>query len=261
MTAIAHLLNQRSIGHVKLHMDQGGPLHIRESGASKVRLPRGTHEAILINTGGGLAGGDDFQFDFACAPGAMLTVTSQAAERVYRTLGPPAKLATKIALDAGSSFAWLPQETILYDGAALTRDYSVQLARGARFLALEPVVFGRTEMGENLASLALHDRWQIFSDGQLIHAEDLRIGPELPRSKATLDGNLAMASLIYIADDAEAKVEAIGSLISGFGGVSSWNGKLIARLVAKDGFGLRKALIPVLHAISGPGVLPKIWTA
>jgi urease accessory protein len=256
-TATAQLLEQRSFGALTLSMDKSGPQVLREAGASKLRLPKGSNQAIIINTGGGLAGGDRFEHCFTCNTGASLTLTSQAAERVYQTLGPAAEIITELAAERSAELNWLPQETILYEGASLIRKYDVRLAAGAKFMAIEPVVFGRTEMGEKLASVHLKDCWSIRREGRLIHADHVVIGPSLPHSKATLAGASAMATLFYVADDAESHLERLRE----FCACSAWNGKLIARFVAKDGYHLRKALIPAINALAGAEALPKIWTA
>jgi urease accessory protein len=256
----AKLLQQRSVGHLKLDVGPAGIRRLREFGASKLRMPVGSREAFLINTGGGIAGGDQFEFQISCAAGAKLMVTSQAAERVYRTLGPPATITCAIDVLANADMFWVPQETIFFDGAALRRDYRVNLAKGAKFLAVEAIVFGRSEMGETIATISLHDRWRIFRDGQLVHADDFRIEGALPHSKATLNGAAAMATIIYMADDAAPLLDGVRLALGENGGASAWNGKLIARVLAKDGFHLRKTLIPVLYAIAGGTALPKTWT-
>jgi urease accessory protein len=260
MTALKKLLEQRSVGHVKLHMGVDGPIDLREAGAAKLRLPRGSREAILINVGGGLAGGDDFKFDISCANNAQLTVTTQAAERVYRSLGPAAMIKTNISVGNLSAVHWLPNETILYDGASLRRSYTVNLQQHSRFLALEPLLFGRTETGETIDSILLHDSWRINRAGRLIHAEEFRLGPKLPRSKSTLGNALAMATIIYLAEDAERLLERVRLVLDEKSAASAWNGKLIARVIAADGFLLRKALIPVMNMLASRETLPKNWT-
>ena len=117
----AAVRHQRSEGAILLSMGPLGVRRMREAHAAKVRIPHGSHEAILINTGGGLAGGDRFSFTITAEENARLTVTSQAAERVYRSLGPAADVEVTLAAHAGATLMWLPQETILFDGAALTR--------------------------------------------------------------------------------------------------------------------------------------------
>lgn len=259
MSAAAKLLPLRSIGHVTICMDKGGLARFRESGAAKARFPQGGTEAIMINTGGGLAGGDQFGFDIGVGPGAKLSLTTQGAERVYRSLGPAAKVDTKLELAEGSTLRWLPQETILFDHAALQRRYDVELAGGATFLAVEAAIFGRTEMAESISQVELHDRWRIRREGRLIHADDTAIAGTLPVSRATLNGARAMALVIYVAADAERPLDGVRAAI-GHGGASAWNGKLVARVLAKDGFELRKSLIPAIRAIAGGTALPKAWS-
>ena len=261
MSAAAQLLQQRSFGQLKLHVDACGPQLIREVGASKLRLPRGSHEAIFINTGGGLAGGDFFEHEFSCAENSELTLTTQAAERVYQTLGPPAIIRTQMNVGPSSTLMWIPHETILYDGASLERNFIVSLDKNSKFLGVEPVVFGRTEMGEQISQIHLKDRWRINREGTPIHADDFSVGPKLPSTISTLASAKAFATVIYVAADATDQLEAVRAAMNKNDGASAWNGKLIARLVANDGFLLRKALIPVLNVLAGSVALPKIWTA
>jgi urease accessory protein len=255
--ATARLLAQRSFGALTLSMEKTGLQILREAGASKLRLPHGSTQAIIINTGGGLAGGDRFEHSFTCGADAALTLTSQAAERVYQTLGPAAEITTTLKAERGAHLFWLPQETILYQGASLARNYVVQLGTDAKFLGIEPIVFGRTEMGEDISTVQLADHWRIWRGEKLIHAEDLKLGPKLPNSKATLGGMKAMATLIYVSDDAEQKLATLQNECA----CSAWNGKLVARLIAEDSFTLRKALISAINALAGEKALPKIWTA
>lgn len=261
MNTYAHLLQQRSYGQVSLRIEGRGVANLRETGAAKLRIPAGSHQAILINTGGGLAGGDHFEFDFQLGQNAKLTLTSQSAERVYRTLGPPAKIETHLLAEAGSILSWLPQETILFDGASLQRNYTVALAENTRFLAVEPVVLGRSERGEKIETLTLQDSWRIFQADKLLHAENLQLTAPLPRTKAAIGSAGAFASVVYIATDAHRYLDAVRAALGQDGAASAWNGKLVARLLAKDGFHLRKRLIPALWAIIGSENLPKSWTS
>ncbi len=241
-------------------MERDGPAILREEGAAKCRLPRGSREAILINTSGGLAGGDRAEIRGEAGEGAHLTLTSQAAERVYRTLAPPASVSVRLSAAAGASLYWLPQETILFEGGSLTRTIDVDLAADATFLAVEPMVFGRRAMGEQVTHLHLRDRWSIRRGSTLIHAEALALGPDLPATPATLDGVHAMATVLLVSDAAEGLLDRVRGLLGPRDGASAWNGKLIARCVAEDSLALRKTLVPLLSACVGPFVMPKVWS-
>ena len=252
--------HQRSEGSIHLSMGPMGIVRLREAHAAKVRVPFGSSEAILINTGGGLAGGDRFSFDITAEEKTGLTVTSQAAERVYRSLGPAAEVAVNLTARDGATLLWLPQETILFDGASLSRRITAELAGSARFLAVEPVILGREAMGETVQDAQLTDRWRIRQGGKLIFADDLAFGGTPPATAATLGEARAFATVVLVAEDAEALLDPTRNAIGARGAASAWSGKLVARLAARDGFDLRKSLIPALTVLAGRRSLPKTWT-
>jgi urease accessory protein len=260
MNAIARLHAQRSSGSIDICIGLNGVEVMREAGSAKCRMPRGSTEAILINTSGGLAGGDRVAISARVKAGVSLTLTLQAAERVYRTLGPAAEVRIKLAAEAQSTLLWMPQESILFDGSALERSLDVDLADSATFLAVEPLVFGRREMGETVNHISLTDRWNISRKGTLTHAETFRIGPAWTNTKATFAENRAAATVLLVSDEAEQHLDKVRAVLGPNDGASAWNGKLIARCLAKDGFHLRKTLIQVFIACVGRERLPKTWT-
>lgn len=252
--------HQRSEGAIHLGMGPRGIVRLREAQAAKVRIPFGVPEAILINTGGGLAGGDRFDFDITAEADTTLTVTSQAAERVYRALGPAAEVSVTLTARDGARLLWLPQETILFDGAALTRTITADLAATARLLAVESVILGREAMGETVADARLADRWRIRQAGRLVFADDLAFDGAPPATPATLGGSRAFATVVLVDPRAEDLLDDLRAAIGERGAASAWSGKLVARLVARDGFDLRKSLIPALTLLAGGAALPKTWS-
>lgn len=258
--AEAPVRHQRSEGEVILSAGPQGIKRLREAHSAKLRLPPGSHEAILINTGGGLAGGDRFTFDITAEEGASLIVTTQAAERVYRSLGADTEVAVKLTARPSSTLMWMPQETILFDGAALSRSIEADVEGDSRFLAVETIILGREAMGETIASARLSDRWRIRRNGKLIFADDLRFEGRPPATAATLKDARAFATVLLVSDEAEAMVERVSAAIGENGGASAWSGKIVARLAARDGFALRKSLIPALSVLGGETALPKTWS-
>jgi urease accessory protein len=260
---VAAVRHQRSQGHVALAVEHHGLSRLREQGAAKVRFPEGTHEAVLINTGGGLAGGDEFSFDIAAGADARLTVTTQAAERVYRTLGPPAVITATLKAGRGAFLAWLPQETILFDRARIVRRIDIDLAADASLLLCEIVVFGRAAMGEKMLHGEFIDRWRLRRGGRLVFAETVRldgdIGEKLARP-AVANGGVAIGTALIVPGD-EALVERIREASETFGGevgISSWNGFAMARFCAQDAARLRADMMAVLGRASGVA-LPRLW--
>ncbi len=254
---------QRSAGNIALEIAANGAVvRRREEGCTKLRMPTMSSgqapEAILINTSGGLAGGDRLEIDVQAA--SDICLTTQAAEKVYRSLSDEARISTRLSGKGAARLLWLPQETILFDGARLKRSLEVDLQENAGLLAVESVVLGRKAMGESLTDFSFHDRWRIRLEGRLIYADDLRFDPARVLGAAALNGARAFATLVFVGHSAEGFVEALHEIFGDQGGVSGWDGKLVARLTGVDGFDLRKALIPALSLLASPNELPKVWT-
>lgn len=218
---------------------------------------------MLINTAGGVTGGDRFDVAARVEPGAALTLTTQAAERAYAAQdGDVGRVATRLDIAAGARMHWIPQETILFDRSALHRRLTVTLAAGATALLAEPLVFGRTAMGEELRAARFHDRIEIRRAGAPLYLDAMRltgdIAARLDRSH-TGAGARAMVSLVYVAPDAEARLAAIRAMLPRTGGASLIGADVLAlRLLATDSFELRRVLIPILTRLTG-GDLPKAW--
>jgi len=261
----------RALGRLALSVgsDQGRSRRrrVHEEGSLRVRFPNGasaeTLDAVIVNTAGGMTGGDRFHIDVLVDRGARLTVTTAAAEKVYRSLGPDTEVGIKIDVGAGGELAWLPQETILFDQARLRRSIEVDLDRNAGLLLAEPIVFGRSAMDETVLNGRVFDRWRVRVGGALVFAESLRLGGAVAArlaQRAVTGGGVAVASILKIpGDESDAvAVRAIEKDFIGDVGVSAWNGLAVVRLVAADGAALRRDLIGVLTALSSVQ-LPRLW--
>lgn len=259
----------RAVGAVVVSARRRGPRtvldRLRQSGSAKALLPRVWSPgltAVLLNTAGGVTGGDRFSFDLAAGDAADLTLTTQAAERLYRAVpSSVGTITTEIRAGAGATVRWLPQETIAFDGAALDRRLTIDMAADARVLAVEPLILGRAAMGETVRTLTLRDRWAMRRDGKLIYADTLRLDGDIAAVTAiggTLGGHLAYASAVLAAPDAECHLEPVRALLPETGGASLIRPGLLAlRLVAPTGQSLRTHLIPILDYLGGP--LPQVW--
>jgi urease accessory protein len=239
---------------------------LHESGSLRVRFPSPEAQglsAVFVNTAGGIAGGDRFDIDIAAAESSRLTVTTAAAEKIYRSHGPVAQLNIALKAAAGSYLAWLPQETILFDQARVSRKIEIDLAQSASLLLCEIVVFGRAAMGEKMLAGSFVDRWRLRRGGRLVFAETVRlagdIGETLKRS-AVAKGGAAIGTALIVPGD-EALVTRIRESAESFGGevgISAWNGFAMARFCAQDAAKLRADMIAVLGRAGGPA-LPRLW--
>jgi urease accessory protein len=241
-----------------------GVLH--ESGSLRVRFPSPEAEGlsgVFVNTAGGIAGGDRFDIDITAGAGARLTLTTAAAEKVYRATGPAAQLNIALKAEAGARLSWLPQETILFDRARISRRIDIDLAEDARLLLCEIVVFGRAAMGERMLHGEFVDRWRLRRGGILAFAETIRldgdIGAKLAQS-AIAKGGVAIGTALIVPGD-EAVLERVREVSETFGGevgFSAWNGFAMARFCAQDAARLRADMMAVLgRASSIP--LPRLW--
>jgi urease accessory protein len=239
---------------------------VHEEGALRVRCPGAPAEeleATIVNTAGGMAGGDRFALDFTVGANARLLVTSAAAEKVYRSLGPDTTVEAKLTVASGGELAWLPRETILFDRARLARSIEVDLAADARLLLAEAVIFGRSGMGETIADGFLLDRWRIRRGGALLHAETGRLDGNVAAKlghAAVAAGALAVASILMVPGDEAAAdaARAVATQCRSEVGVSAWNGMLAVRMVAADGAALRHDLISILGLLRR-APLPRLW--
>lgn len=259
---------QRARGVIELAILEGKLDRFYQSGSSKVFLPKTyaeTIEAVLVNTAGGLAGGDEFVWLLGAYGNTHLTVSTQTAERVYRSLGQQtAKMRIDVKIKGNASLHWLPQETIFFDGVNFSRHLNVEMESDSSFLASEIMVFGRTAMSETVNHGRVLDHWRISRDGKLIHAEALRledqIGQKL-KTMASAAGNICLATTLYVGNDAESKVDAARTFFKKNGdlrsAISAWDGKLVIRTLCEDTARLKKhtaQYIEQCRAIASPRV-------
>ncbi|MHA6345415.1 urease accessory protein UreD [Roseivivax sp. CAU 1761] len=239
---------------------------LHQAGSLKALFPRSTGrslQAVLVNTAGGITGGDRFALEAEAGAGTALTLTTQACERAYRALpGEIGQVRTRLRAGAGARLDWVPQETILFRGAALDRRLEVDLDPTARLLFCEPVIFGRAAMGERLDAGRFRDRVEIRRGGRPIYLDGLALEGDIAgrlACPATAGGAGAMAALVFAAPEAEAHLAAVRALLPATGGASLLAPDLLVlRLLAADGHLLRRSLMPILARLSG-NPLPRPW--
>ncbi|HEV7317046.1 MAG TPA: urease accessory protein UreD [Ensifer sp.] len=275
MNTAAIIAPQRAWGKgrlvAKAARGQSRIAELYQEGCAKIRLPKTfdtSMEAVLINSSGGLTGGDRLIWEVAAGAGTDVTVTTQACEKIYKASADTVEVTTRIEVAAGARVDWLPQETILFDRASLSRSLEVDLAADATFLAVEAVLLGRKAMGEAVSAGLFRDRWRIRAQGQLLHADNVCLEGDvanLAARPAVLGGAAAFATLIYVGADCEVQLPRLLSLLDGEGGVGvshlqvRGRDKLLARFAAPDGFALRKILVPVISHLRMQKTVPKVW--
>jgi len=266
---------QRATGELLIRLKRRGAgsgiEDLRQAGCLKARFPRhaadGWTEVVVLNTSGGVVGGDELLAEVHLGPAARAVIATQAAERCYRALqgSDPATIRASIHVTAGACAEWLPQETILFDRCSVDRTLDVELAHDARFLGLEMLVFGRAAMGEQVTRARLRDAIRIRRGGRWLLHEAVRLDGDVQaamRRPAVAGGAHALATLVHVAPDAEAKIDDVRAAFAGApveAGASAWNGMLLVRMLAPDAAALRRAAVAVLSVLRAPRPLPRVW--
>ena len=241
-----------------------------QEGCLKVRLPRpqreGHLDAVLINTSGGLTGGDELSVEIALGQDARATVTTPGCERIYRSIGGEARIRHALQVGDGARLDWIPQETILFDRSRLQRRIEIELAGRAEITVAEAYLFGRTAMGEVVDGGFLSDFWTVRREGRLLFADALRMAQPLVQARsgpATLHGCTAMACVVHVGRDLEAKRDALRAAWdeghASTAGATVIGDVLVARIVAPDNRKLRSALVAALACVREGRPLPRNW--
>lgn len=265
--------HQRAVGRLEITLKQNagrtGLERFYQAGCLKARCLRGhgVPELVALNISGGIAGGDEVSTAISLAPGAKAVFTTQAAERIYRALDVPSRISTRLEIGAGAHLAYLPQETILFDGFALKRKLEIELTEDASFLGVESLIFGRLAMGEALRSGALHDRITLRRDGRLLWQDVMQVEGDV-FAKLDLPGaaGKARAMATIFAIDArqdkvllEAKLAVLRENLAGHvAGVSIHGNMALLRLLGQDAASLRGA-VSIALSVLGEGALPRVW--
>ena len=228
-------------------------------------------EAVLVNTSGGIAGGDRLESSVTAMDNASITVTTQAAEKVYRAINESAHITTTLRACDSAKLAWLPQETIVFNRARVCRRTHIEVSSGSQLLALEWLVLGRAAHGEKISAGDIMDSWRVRKDGRLIWADTFRatddVLPYLSR-KALLSDCTALATLLYFGPDLEERLQVIRGLASSLEcqcAATLVGALIVVRFAARSSFELRAALRSLLQALGeklavGPFRVPKMWS-
>jgi len=257
---------QRARGQLELHLHGSKIERLYQSGSAKLMLPK-TYgemtEAVILNTAGGITGGDILDIGVhaqACA----LVATTQTAERLYRSSTAPAQISIDLIANSSAVLHWLPQETIIFDGAEAARTIRLEMTADSRCLLAETVVLGRQAMGEQVKDCHFTDNWRLYRDGVLFHAEALRLtgrADEIMTAPAGGNGARLLSTILYAGRDAQQMADTLAPVIEAC--VSScaasyWEDRLVIRLVSPHAPSARTDINNVLCALRRQP-MPRVW--
>nr|WP_096707644.1 urease accessory protein UreD [Phaeobacter gallaeciensis] len=260
----------RAVGDISVSTKRRGSASVladlRQVGSLKLLFPRTSDTAlqgVIVNTAGGVTGGDKLNLNATARAGTSLTLTTQAAERAYRAQpGQTGMIRNALSVEPRASLAWLPQETILFQDCNLDRTLTVDLNANSRLLLCETLVFGRAAMGEKLTKAHLNDRIDIRRAGHPLFLDTIRLQGDVAAhlaKPATAGGAGAIATLVYVAPDAQGRLAPLRAQLGPTAGASIiGDDLLILRALAPDSFALRQLLLPILSNLHG-APLPRPW--
>ena len=257
---------QRAKGQIGFHLHRQKIEKLYQSGCAKLMLPRtygDMTEAVLLNTAGGITGGDRVDVDLT-AEASCLMVTTQTAERLYRSSTKPAKVNVKLTAKSAATLHWLPQETIIFDGAELDRTICVDMSGDSSCLLAETLVLGREAMGEEVCRCHFTDNWRLYRDGQLFHAESLRLTDRVAEViAAPAGGNAArvLSTIFYAGDDAQKMAKTVTPAVENSTAIcalSYWENRLVIRLVGSHAPTARLDINTILCVLRGQP-MPRVW--
>lgn len=262
---------QRAHGKISADWDNQQLRDLYQSGCAKLILPKNHQqipEAVLINTAGGIADGDVLYYNISLHDKSQLTVTSQAAERVYGAVHEkPANMTVNLLLGEDCFLQWLPQEMILFNQSRIKRYLNIAMHPSARLLMAESVIFGRHLMNERVENCVFADCWNINQDNHIKHKESLEINDNISEfltNKAGLNHHQCYMTLLYIGADSEKFRLSLDDFYSKTHqdalklGYSFWQDKMIIRILADDGFILKSILTQILKDVLITEI-PKSW--
>jgi len=277
---LTHL--QRAVGTAEISFKRRGHQtvldHLYQNGCCKVRFPKeeGFAQAVLLNTSGGLTDHDKMEVTAHWKADTRALVTTQAAEKIYKSRGAPAQIINTLKVDEDACGFWVPQETILFDRGQVHRRLSADIAKNGSLLALESLVFGRTAMGEKTEIGCVKDTWRMFYDGRLVFADGLSLDGDIQASlssPALLNGAIASATLVYVGDDVEEVGHTLSPLMGdmkSFAGFSIQGPVLVMRLLATESDFMRKDIAHICAKIlscldrdkefKDADILPRVWS-
>jgi urease accessory protein len=244
-----------------------GPLRVQK--ALHPEGPAVCH-SIVLHPPGGIVGGDHLTIHAAAASGAHALITTPGATKLYRSDGRRASQAVRIHVANGACIEWLPQETIIYDGALAELSHTVVLAPGATYLGWEILCWGRPAAGERFASGSMRQAVRIDLGAKPLWREMARVngGDKLFSAAAGLAGASVSATLLAAghatANDLLAQCRAVLPAADSRCGVTRMSDLLVARFVGHSGEAARE-YFSALWKLLRPAILrrhavpPRIW--
>lgn len=231
----------------------------------------GVCHSVVLHTAGGIVGGDRLSLSCHLEPNTQALITTAAASKIYRSNGLQAKQSIQMQVDAGATLEWLPQETIVFNGAIYRTDLRVELAPTASWLGWEITRFGRSARGERFLQGEWRSHTEVWQQGQplWIDRQWLPGKEEIINSPHGLAGQSVVGSLVWIGQAVEPElVEKARMWINvecqGQAGVTRITSGILCRYRGSNSAEVRNWFTAVwqllrLSFLGRPSCPPRVW--
>lgn len=264
----------KAVGRLELDLSVAGSANQiardHQSGCLKARSlrqgPDGELTVAVINTAGGITGGDELTQIVRWHDRSRACLTTPAAEKVYRSAGGNARVTTHLHVGEHANAEWLPQETILFDGGRLDRSLEIHLDGSASLIACDGVVFGRLARGERLADGFYADTLKVWRNGRLVLFDRTEIDGPIHQwldGASTGRGNRASGMVLVASANPGQMLPGIREVLErerGLSGASLVRGLIHVRMLVSDDSELRRLMTGVLDVARSGRALPRNWS-
>ncbi len=252
-------------------------IHERVQAPLKVQRPfypegEAVCHSVVLHTAGGIVGGDRLSQSIHLEPNTHALLTTAAASKIYRSNGQEARQTINIQVDAGACLEWLPQETIVFNGAIYRQDLRVELAPEANWLGWEVTRFGRSARGEKFLQGEWRSHTEVWQQGQplWIDRQWLPGGEETFNSLHGLAGLPVVASLAWVGQAVSPEIVDKARMLwsaqerQGEAGVTELISGLLCRYRGSSTFEVRNWFTDVwqllrLSLLGRPVTKPRVW--
>jgi urease accessory protein len=254
-----------SAGTIPVRRWHQGPLRVQ-----KHLYPEGTDvcQHIIVHPPGGIAGGDRLDIAVTLQEDAHVLLTSPGAAKWYRGFGRGSAQNVQLTVGEGATLEWLPQETILFDGAEVSIGNRIDLAADARLISMDVVCLGRQAAGERFLTGAWRQRSEIWRAGRLIWHEQCALegGSRLLDSAVGMGGDCVVGCLVWAGEPLPQEVTAACRQIAATGRLTCsqlpdiWIARYLGGSIEDAHAALRAVWTLIRPAtLSRAAVHPRIW--
>ncbi|WP_347986613.1 urease accessory protein UreD [Methylomonas sp. AM2-LC] len=176
---------------VMAHCEHRGPLTVQRPFYPEDKLCH----VYLLHPPGGVVAGDRLNIAINVDENAQVLITTPAAGKFYRSVGKTATQTVSLTVAEQASLEWLPQETLLFEGAQLDSSCCINLGDNSTFIGWEVLILGRPAADEGFTQGFASLHWQIRRGGRLHYHERINLDAQAFTANWGLQNNASFGTL------------------------------------------------------------------